>query len=226
MLLDASRVIAGVSLISLLGVIFTSYRRRRQHRRWRQPEIGDFNDIEQFDNHDEFFSSYNDDEEEEYFDDEIEVIDEVPEPIRKAPVPVNAQNIIVLNVFAKPNQEFIGYELLQALLTAGLRFGEMNIFHRHQEMSGRGPIIFSLLSATEPGTFNMQHMGSYSCSGLSLFMQLTGDEEQLNHLEIILNTARQLADDLDGLVLDDKREEITANKIAQLREMTQAQITG
>lgn len=107
--------------------------------------------------------------------------------------------ILMVHVFAKDNKQFVGYELLQAILAAGLRFGEMDIFHRYQSLSGKGPILFSLACATEPGTFEMQKMGGFSCSGLSLFLRLSNNPTIDNErFELLLETAEQLKDDLDG----------------------------
>jgi cell division protein ZipA len=125
-------------------------------------------------------------------------------------------SFIALNVFAQNQQTFSGYELLQALLAAGLRFGEMNIFHRYQQDNGQGPILFSLASATEPGTFDIQQMGTFSCQGLSMFMELSGhpqiDEERF---DLLLTTARQLAEDLAAVVLNDRREPLVDNQVVQ-----------
>lgn len=82
----------------------------------------------------------------------------------QAPVSVQEDNIskpqyIILYVMAPKDQAYRGYELLQSLLAVGLRYGEMNIFHRHAEKSGRGPILFSLASAAEPGIFELPKNG-------------------------------------------------------------------
>lgn len=44
----------------------------------------------------------------------------------------------------------------------------MNIFHRYQQLSGNGPVLFSLASATKPGTFELSKIGGYACAGLTL----------------------------------------------------------
>ena len=39
--------------------------------------------------------------------------------------------------------------LLQNILESGLRFGEMDIFHRHESMAGNGEVLFSMANALE-----------------------------------------------------------------------------
>ncbi len=127
-------------------------------------------------------------------------------------------DIIVINVFARPGKQFFGYDLLQSLLSAGMRYGDMAIFHRHQDKSGHGPIIFSLASATEPGTFDIHKMGGFSSTGLSLFLQLANNETDFKHFNLMLEAAKQLADDLDGGLFDMYRQPLTDAMVHQYRQ--------
>lgn len=158
---------------------------------------------------------------------EIEAHEETIEPIEEeiiAPAPqqqpaaAELNDLLVVNIFSSAGSQFIGYDLLQALLSAGMRFGEMNIFHRHQDKSGRGPVIFSLASATEPGTFDIQKMGAFSCTGLSMFLQLRHDEDDVDNFNTMLDTAKQLANDLNGHLFDMRRAPLTEELIAQYRQ--------
>ncbi|CAM4418475.1 MAG: Cell division protein ZipA [Legionellaceae bacterium] len=130
---------------------------------------------------------------------------------------IQSQNItmptglIVLHVMALPGSIFLGYTLLQSLLTVGFRFGEMNIFHRHEQLTGQGKILFSLASATEPGTFNLNDIGSLSCVGLSLFMHTDKVDDPEQTFNLLLNTAYLLAEDLGGKVLDEHFQELSEN---------------
>ena len=142
-------------------------------------------------------------------------------PIAKSKSPANraihSEEIIVLMLLARRDRPYVGYELLQALLSAGLRFGKMNIFHRyHQTAQGSG-ILFSLASAVEPGTFEMSKMGGFSSAGLTLFMRTSDSEDPLLTFDLMLETAKQLVEDLGGEVYDGKREPLTEEKIAELR---------
>ncbi len=114
--------------------------------------------------------------------------------------------ILVLYVMAKEKAIFSGYELLQVLLAVGLRFGEMNIFHYYRQEEENEEVLFSLASATEPGTFDIRNMSGFSCLGLTLFMKKTGDEhEDKERYELMLQTASHLTEDLDGMLLDGKK---------------------
>jgi len=109
-----------------------------------------------------------------------------------------AQDLLVLMVIAKPGQQFVSYELLQAIYSAGLQFGEMNIFHFYQMTFKGRAALFSLASATEPGDFNLDKMGNYACNGLTLFANLKQVQDPQYVFDLMIKTAEQLADDLDG----------------------------
>jgi cell division protein ZipA len=121
-------------------------------------------------------------------------------------------DIVILYVIAKTGKTFAGYELLQILLSLGLRFGDMNIFHYYQNTDDQENVLFSLASATEPGTFDLLNMDTFSCKGLSLFMRKTGDsEEDSMRYTMMLETAVQLSDDLAGYLLNGQKQ-LIANK--------------
>jgi cell division protein ZipA len=134
-------------------------------------------------------------------------------PLRTAPL---EREILLLR--APPGRPFSGYELLQSLLTCGLRFGENNIFHRY-EQNPEGPVIlFSVAAATPTGELKPADMGDFNCPGLSLFITLNHHIYPSVNFELMLDTARQLMEDLGGTLLDVRQSLLTADKIQQIRE--------
>ena len=114
---------------------------------------------------------------------------------------------VMIFLLAKDNRQLVGYELLQTLLAAGLRFGDGQMFHRHQNINGQGPVLCSLAAATATGTFDLQNIGAFSVHGLCLFMQASGNSTiDAERFTIMLDTAKQLSDDLDTHLLDEQRK--------------------
>lgn len=117
---------------------------------------------------------------------------------------------VMMFLLAKEDRQLAGYELLQTLLSVGLRFGEGHLFHRHQFSNGQGPVLCSVAAATSTGMFDLQNIGAFSVRGLCIFMEASGspaiDEERFS---IMLDTARQLSEDLDTFLLDDSRQPLT-----------------
>ncbi len=128
-------------------------------------------------------------------------------------IPTNFQpsSLLTLHVMPQEGQQFFGYDLLQALLSAKFRFGKMSIFHRHESANGDGKILFSVAQVTEPGSFSMAGIGSCQCAGLVLFMQLLGPEHNLEALDTFIHTAQQLADSLDGILMEKRCKVFTTD---------------
>jgi cell division protein ZipA len=130
-----------------------------------------------------------------------------------------SKHFIVIRLMAPKNTSYVGYELMQALLSGGLRYGSHNIFHYHEETGEEEKILFSLASAVEPGTFELSQMGSITCPGLTLFMEYSSNSETdpLNRLTLMLDTARQLSEDLGGQLFADTLKPLTENDIKKWR---------
>jgi cell division protein ZipA len=117
--------------------------------------------------------------------------------------------VIVLSVVMPANQQMFGAALLPSLLTLGLKYGEMNIFHRHQDNAGNGEVTFSLANMMKPGSFDLDSMETFATVGVSLFMMLPNHGDPFVVFEQMLNAAKQLATEFNAQVLDDKRNVMT-----------------
>jgi cell division protein ZipA len=127
---------------------------------------------------------------------------------RKKIVEIEPQ-VIVLSVVMPANQQMLGAALLPTLLTLGLKYGEMNIFHRHQDNAGQGKVTFSLANIMNPGSFDLDTIETFATRGVSLFMTLPNTSDPFNVFEQMLNAAKQLAQEFNAQVLDDKRNILT-----------------
>ena len=85
-------------------------------------------------------------------------------------------------------------------------FGKQNLFHRHENEDGTGKILFSVSLTDDLEHFEIQDIGKYSCTVLTLFMSLRGDEKNFDDM---LDTAHQLRDDLGGCLIDEKDQEVS-----------------
>lgn len=138
-----------------------------------------------------------------------------PEVKKIEPTP---DELMFIMLAAKPDRPYAGYELLQSLLSSGLRFGAMELFHRYEDLNGKGKVLFSVASASETGTFEINKMGAYSGKGLMLFMRLSHQKDLLLAFDAMVETARQLVEDLGGEILDDERRVLTNDKIEKMRK--------
>ncbi|EKD92157.1 MAG: cell division protein [uncultured bacterium] len=140
-------------------------------------------------------------------------------PVRKSEKNLNQDVFIALYLMAPKNSVYGGYELLQALLSAGLRFGEQRIFHRHEQKDGRGKVLFHCASAVAPGIFDLSKMGGFTSPGLCLFFSVNNTDDSLAVFDAMLATIDQLVEDLSGEVLDEHRKPFNKEKMIQLRQI-------
>lgn len=127
---------------------------------------------------------------------------------------------VMMFLLAKENRQLAGYELLQTVLAAGLRFGEGHLFHRHQQANGQGPVLCSLAAATATGVFDLQNIGAFSVRGLCLFMQTSGNSTiDAERFAIMYETAKQLSDGLDTYLLDDKRRPLNEDSLKRYYQL-------
>jgi cell division protein ZipA len=144
-----------------------------------------------------------------------------PEPTPPAPTPALPKLPIqreILLIKATKNRPFSGYELLQSLLSCGLQFGDKGFFHRYEQTPQGENEIFSVASATPSGQLNPAAMGEFTCNGLGLFMTLNKHIYPSVHFELMLDTARQLAEDLGGILLDEQQQPLTPEKLQKIRD--------
>lgn len=133
------------------------------------------------------------------------------QPAAQASFTLSPEKTMMLFLLAKPHRPLAGYEMLQTILSTGLRFGEGQLFHRHQFSNGQGPILCSLAAATATGTFDLHNIGGFNAKGLCLFIKISGDPAtDTARLDMLFDTAHQLADGLDTYLLDEARTPVTS----------------
>ncbi len=126
--------------------------------------------------------------------------------------------VLVLNVMAREGYGFAGDDLLQVLITCGLKFGEMNIFHQRIGADKKGPVLFSVANVLNPGTFDLNNMDNFTTLGVSFFLALPTAMNNLEAFEKMLAVAQQVKTGLDGELKDDNRNVMTSQTIEHYRQ--------
>ena len=128
----------------------------------------------------------------------------------------NLEELLVIYVLAQPDRPFAGRELVSTLRGKGLRYGQMNIFHRLDPMSK--VMKYSVANAVEPGTFDLTELDDLETPGLTFFMRLPGPQQPQEAFDDMWRVARDVAISLGGELKDDQRSAITAQTIEHYRE--------
>ncbi|MEZ5492164.1 MAG: cell division protein ZipA [Gammaproteobacteria bacterium] len=129
--------------------------------------------------------------------------------------------VLVINVMSREGEMFHGADLLQVLTTAGLKHGDMNIFHKHVGSRVDSPIVFSVANILNPGTFELDKMEQFETRGVSLFLAMPAVISNREAFDDMLRIAQQIRAALDGELRDDRRSVMTSQTIEHYRQRVQ-----
>jgi cell division protein ZipA len=130
--------------------------------------------------------------------------------------------IVSVYLVARAGESINGSDLVVAAEKAGLVYGHMNIFHRmvdkHPEL---GP-IFSVANLVKPGYFELRTIQELQTPGVNFFITLPGPLSALDAWDTLLPTAQRMAELLGAVLLDDERNALGRQRIANIRDELRA----
>jgi cell division protein ZipA len=133
------------------------------------------------------------------------------------------RRIVTMRVIPRVEARFQGRGLRQAFSAAGFWHGPLDIYHLPDE---DGRVVVSAAALAQPGTFDPSIMDSQRFSGLNLFAVLPGPKPERETFDELVRAARQIAERLDGALVDQHGEELTSQRIARLRQALEAPATA
>ena len=155
-------------------------------------------------------------------------IGEPPPPPEPVPQPESLVETVSEEEKARPGPERVvalrlvprGAELpteraVAALRNAGLEHGRYAIFHRQLGTNREG---FSVASLTEPGSFDLEHLGDATIAGLSFFLVLPGKGDPVSRFDAMVETARALSVELAADLFDERGSSWSSQRERYLRE--------
>jgi cell division protein ZipA len=134
------------------------------------------------------------------------------------PVAEEPKDFIIIHIQMPTGLTMQGSSLLPLLLTLGFKYSDEGFFNRHQDASGDGPVLFRLVNMFNPGTFDIDNMEQFSTAGISLFMTLPCEGENLPAFNMLHSAAKKIADEFGAEIFDHKRELLTVPTVRQYVE--------
>lgn len=133
------------------------------------------------------------------------------EPPQREPVPA----IIQFSLLAKAEEGFNGIDLINAFGIVGLEYGNLKIFER---LDPNRLVDYGVACMVEPGTFPDSNLDTFYCPGLVFFMQPAALDDAQAVFDDFIETIQLLAIELDGIILDHRRDPLTDATIQALRQ--------
>ena len=141
-----------------------------------------------------------------------EPVPEVPRSHRRDP-----ERVITLRIVQREQDQMSAEAAVLALKRSGLVYGQYGIFHSFADDGADEP-RFSVASLTEPGSFDLENIENAQIAGLSVFLVLPGDGDPVLRFDAMVELARALSDDLDGVLLDERGSSWSIQRERFLRE--------
>ena len=127
------------------------------------------------------------------------------------------QKIITIRLMARTEAGIPGERLILALREAGMHHGEFGIFHR-RDTDNESKTWYSVASLVEPGSFDLTRLKTDHYPGVSIFLVVPGPADEVVAFDDMLKTARRLAQQLDGELLDEQGSNLSVQRERYLRE--------
>jgi cell division protein ZipA len=140
---------------------------------------------------------------------------EVPVSAPKPPPLAKDSKVVTARIMPMPGAHFPAEELILALRSAGLQHGQFNIFHC---MSDDERIRYSVASLVEPGSFDLSNLKESQYLGISIFMVLPAPEDGVTLFDDMLATARDIARQIDGSLVDEQGGAMSMQRERYMRE--------
>lgn len=121
--------------------------------------------------------------------------------------------ILVLYVMARGSGEFRCSGVNRVLTRAECVLDERGVFSLKNE---EHDVVFSVVNALEPATFDAASMDITTTRGVAFFFEARGRGDK-RRFDAMLSIARKLALEIEGELLDEKREALSSVREAALR---------
>lgn len=143
-------------------------------------------------------------------------------PAKETPKPVKPASktalpaLIEFSLVARADEGFNGMMLFDAFERCGLQYGSVKVFER---VDRNRLVDFAVASMIDPGTFPDSDLDQFYCPGIVFYMQPRELDNPVRVFDDFMDTIDTLAVELDGVVWDNQRQPLTAETIAQFRQM-------
>ena len=160
---------------------------------------------------------------------DVEIIDDLPTKLEPAtdqvetiteeetaPTPV-WDKVIAFTVMAQEGQVFSGKAVKAMLDKLDFHFGDMQLYHR-KLADMEHDITITVANILDPGTLDPANFIAMKTPGLLVFIHLEGDIDGVSYFDALTVTTQAIADRLKGVLSDESRRALSADRVDTLRK--------
>lgn len=132
----------------------------------------------------------------------------------------NSEEVVSVTLLPNSSINFDGQAIMDILDSYGLKFGEMNLYHRYVNPKGTGQLLFSVMRYTEKNDsqpFDIQTLSDETVDGLTFFMPLP-HPKAVESIGAMLSLSGSIANDISATVHNENFEVLTAKDKDALKE--------
>jgi len=129
------------------------------------------------------------------------------------------EKLIIFYLLEKNNDTLKGSQILDALESAGMRYGDMKIFHYYDpDSNDQKNSVFSIANIEEPGWFDLVSISQVATPGIVMFMTLPGSMASIKAFDAMLEVMDKLVKALPLTLKDKKHDIVSQQTLSHLRE--------
>ncbi|MDO6581706.1 cell division protein ZipA [Photobacterium sp. 2_MG-2023] len=136
----------------------------------------------------------------------------------QAEEPPPEPDFLVLNVHARGGEMLTGVKLFQCLERHHLIYGENSVYHRHVDLAGTEPVLFTVANMVSPGYFPQDQLDEFATPGIAFYLMLPCHGRADDNFNLMLQTVQRIADEMGADILDHERNLITPQRLKGYRE--------
>ena len=118
--------------------------------------------------------------------------------------PVTENNICIIYVKAKNNNELNLGKVIEIISRKGMEYGDKDIFHKFVSKTDQTP-LYSLADISQPGSISLKDFQSNSIKGVTIFTDLNQKENKKGFIQA-LHTASTISLSLNCKLLNHKKQ--------------------
>ncbi|MFT6834225.1 MAG: cell division protein ZipA [Francisellaceae bacterium] len=140
--------------------------------------------------------------------------DQIADDANRPETPSLKQGIISLHIMAPRTYVFYGEDLKTVFDHYQLNYSQE--FKSFQGISEDSEVLFNIMTATNPGIFNLNNIEALQAPGISIFMDIASLSNPRESFKQMLSLLYKITENLGGTLLNESRSRFTQSDVSRI----------